>query len=296
MHKKSVFIPGLKKFPYFCATFFDMKIRYIIFLITALLIASCGQYSKLLKSTDYELKKTKAKEYFEDGQYSKVTQLLEQILPRYRATEEAEELTWMSAESYYGEKDFLLAGSEFRNYANIYPYGKHDEEANFLAAMCDYYLSPRAELDQQNTRNAIDGFGLFLTRFPMSQRAEEAKKNLIELKDRLSEKSYLSAKLYYRMDQYKASVTALTNSLKEFPDTKYREEMMYLKLNSLFLYAEHSIAAKQTERYQAALDEYYSFIEEFPKSSYTKDLARIYQATTKMLKINNGITQTNSKL
>jgi outer membrane protein assembly factor BamD len=295
MHKKCVLIPGFKNFPYFCATFFNMKIRYIIFLFSVLLLGSCSEYSKILKSTDYELKKTKAKEYFDDGQYSKATQLLEQILPRYRATDEAEELTWMAAQSYYGVKDFLLAGSEFRNYANIYPYGKHSEEANFLAAMCDYYLSPRAELDQLNTLNAIDGFTLFLNKFASSQRADEAKKYLAELKDRLSEKSYLSAKLYYRMYQYKASVTALANSLKEYPDTKYREEMMYLKLNSLFLYAEHSIPTKQTERYQLTLDEYYSFIEEFPKSSYNKDLDKIYQTSTKMLKTNNGITETNSK-
>jgi outer membrane protein assembly factor BamD len=272
-----------------------MKIRYIIFFITGLLITSCNQYSKILKSTDFDLKKTRAKEYFDDGQFSKAQQLLDQILPRYRATEEAEELTWMYAQSYYGMKDFLMAGSEFKNYANIYPYGKHDEEANFLAAMCDYYMSLKAELDQQNTKNAIDGFVLFINRFPTSSRAEEAKKYMTELRDRLSEKSYLSATLYFKMSQYKAAVTAIANSLKEYPDTKYREEMMYLKLSSLFQYAEHSINTKQTERYQAALDDYYSFVEEFPKSSYAKDLTRMYQATSKMLKINTETTQTNSK-
>jgi len=50
----------------------------------------------------------------------------------------------------------------------------------------------------------------------------------------------MSAKLYYDMEQYKAAVTALSNSLKEYADTKYREEMMYLKLKSLFLFAENS--------------------------------------------------------
>ena len=115
-----------------------------------------------------------------------------------------------------------------------------------------------------------------------------------ELRDRLSEKSYLSAKLYYEMNQYKAAVTALANSLKEYPETKYREEMMYLKLNSLFQYAEKSIATRQTERYQSALDDYYSFVEEFPKSSYKKDLTRIYQTTARMLKINIEDTQSNN--
>jgi outer membrane protein assembly factor BamD len=271
-----------------------MKVRIIIFLIIGLLTGSCGEYEKLLKSTDFELKKTKCKEYFDDGQYAKASELLSQVLPRYRATEEAEELSWMNAQSYYGMKDYMMAGSEFRNFSDMYPYGKHSEEANFLAAMCDYYMSPRADLDQQNTRNAIDGFTLFISRFPASPRVDEAKKYITELRERLVEKSYLSARLYYDMKQYKASSVALANSLKEFPETKFREEMMYLKLSSLFLYAEFSIPSKQTERYQAALDDYYSFVEEFPKSAYSKEIGRIYESTAKKLKINTDKTQTNN--
>jgi outer membrane protein assembly factor BamD len=155
-------------------------------------------------------------------------------------------------------------------------------------------LSPRAELDQDNSRNAIEGFALFITRFPSSQRVEEARSHIKELQERLVEKSYLSAKLYYDMKQYKAAAVALNNSLKEFPETKYREEMMFLKLNSLYLYAEYSVPNKQKERYQAALDDYYSFMEEFPKTTYSKDVSKIYQTTIKILKINIDTIKANN--
>jgi outer membrane protein assembly factor BamD len=163
-----------------------------------------------------------------------------------------------------------------------------------MAAMCDYYLSPRAELDQENTRNAIEGFTLFINRFPASPRIDEAKNYIKELRERLVEKSYLSAKLYYEMKQYRAAVVALNNSLKEFPETRYREEMMFLKLHSLFLYAEYSVRNKQAERYQATLDDYYSFMEEFPKSTYSREVGRIYQTTARMLKINTENTKANN--
>jgi outer membrane protein assembly factor BamD len=78
---------------------------------------------------------------------------------------------------------------------------------------------------------------------------------------------------------------SLSNSLKEYPDTKYREELMFLKLDALYLYATLSVAAKQVERYQATLDEYYSFIEEFPEGRYSKDVRRIMQATARFLKV-----------
>jgi outer membrane protein assembly factor BamD len=287
-------MPGMKNFLYFCATFQNMRSRVLLVLIITIIVASCGQYPKLLKSTDFELKKTKIKVYFDEGQYAKASALLAQVLPRYRATESAEELMWMNAQSYFGMNDYLMAGSEFRNFSELYPYGKHAEEANFMAAMCDYYLSSRAELDQETTRNSIEGFTLFVNRFPASSRIEEAKNHLKELRERLVEKSYLSAKLYYDMKQYKAAVTALNNSLKEFPETRYREEMMYLKLSSLYLYAENSVAAKQAERYQATLDDYYSFMEEFPKSSYSREIGRIYQSTARILKINTETTKANN--
>ena len=262
-----------------------MKFKITIILIIGLLVVSCGEYEKLLKSTDHELKKNKVKEYFDEGQFAKASELLGQVLMRYRASEEAEELSWMAAQSYYGMKDYILAASEFRNFADMYPYSPHAEEANFLAALCDYYLAPRAELDQEYTRNAIEGFNLFIGRFPTSQRVDEAQKYIEILRERLVEKSYLSAKLYYDMKQYKAAVTALSNSLEQFPVTKYREEMMYFKLSSLFLYAENSVADKQMERYQATLDDYYSFHEEFPNSVYSKEVSRIYETTARILNL-----------
>lgn len=264
-----------------------MKVRVYFLLLIPVLMSSCGEYEQLLKSTDYDLKKEKAREYFQAKQYVKSSELLGQVLPRFRATEESEELNWMNAESYFGMKQYDMAGTYFKSLIEQYPYGKYAEESTFLAALCDYYIAYRAELDQENTKNAIEGFTLFVNRFPLSPRIEEAKSYIKVLRERIVEKSYLNAKLYFDMKEYKAAVTALANSLKDFSDSKYREEMMYLKLSSLYQYAVNSYAVKQKERYQATLDDYYSFMEEYPESKYSKEVKRIYQDTAKYLKIEN---------
>jgi outer membrane protein assembly factor BamD len=181
-----------------------------------------------------------------------------------------------------------MAGSYFKSLVEQYPFGQYAEEATFLASKCDYNLSPRAELDQESSRNSIEGFTLFINRYPLSPKLDEAKKYIKELQDRLVEKSYLNAKLYYNMKEYKSAITALTNSLKEFSDSKYREEMMFLKLNSLYLYAENSYSNKKKERYQETLDEYFSFMEEFPESKYSREVKRLYQDTAKFLQIENS--------
>lgn len=260
-----------------------------------MLVSSCSEYEKLLKSTDFELKKTKAKEYYEEGEFVKATQIFSQILPRYRATDEAEELNWMNAQSYYGMKDYFTAGSTYKSFVDQFPFGKYAEDANYMAAMCDYKSAPRPELDQANTGSALEGFKIFITRFPESPKVEGSKVMIRELEDKLVRKSYLNAKLYYDMKQYKAAVVALNSSLKEYTDSKYREEMMFLKLNSLFLYAENSMANKQKERYQDALDDYYSFMEEFPKSEYSDKVGGIFEKTNKYLKTGNPDSQVNKQ-
>jgi len=272
-----------------------MRFRIYIILIFSILAVSCGEYEKLLKSTDFDLKKAKAREYFEAGQYVKASELLGQILPRYRATPEAEELNWMNAQSYYGMRDYYMAGSYFKTFVEQYPFGKYAEEASFMSAKCDFNISPRAELDQEYTRNAIEGFNIFINRYPNSPRIEECKMFLRQLEERLVEKSYLSAKLYYDMKKYKSAIVALNNSLKEHSDSKYREEMMYLKLNSLFIYAEKSLAIRQMERYQETLDEYYSFMEEFPESKYSREVRKIYQDTSRFLKLDTTDTRTDNQ-
>jgi outer membrane protein assembly factor BamD len=257
---------------------------YILFLL-ALTVTSCGEYEKLLKSTDFELKKQKVYDYYDEGKYVKTVELLGQILPRFRATEDAEQLNWINAQSYYKLQDWMMAGTYYQNFADLYPMSTNAEEAAYMSALCDFNMSPRPELDQAYTRKAIENFTIFLKRYPMSSRSDDSKAKVKELQEKLVEKSYLSAKLYYDLKQYRAATVSLSNSLKEYPDTKYREELMFLKLDALYLYATLSVAAKQVERYQATLDEYYSFIEEFPEGRYSKDVRRIMQATAKFLKV-----------
>lgn len=268
-------------------------LKFYIILILPLLAGSCGEYGKILKSTDNELKKNKALEYYAAGQYIKASELLNMVLPRYRATAEAEELNWINAECSYNTKQYELAGTYYRSLVEEYPFGKHAEEATYKAAKCDYGISPRPDLDQTNTKKAIEGFNIFIRKYPASPFVEEAAKLAKDLEERLVEKSYMSARLYYDMKQYKAAITALENSLKEYSESKYREEMMFLKLNSNYLYAVNSFAIRQRERFQDTLDDYYSFVDEFPETRFSREIKRIYDDTAGRLGVDANATSEN---
>jgi outer membrane protein assembly factor BamD len=248
----------------------------LVIILFAFVLSSCTGYEKLLKSNDYKLKYDKAVEYYEDGDYVRASRLFDQIVSIYRGTTKADTVYYYQAYSYYHQRDYILGGHYFYNLAENYPGSVYSEEADFMTGYCFYKQSPRPSLDQDNTIKAITAFQIFIISYPASRRVEEAHKFILELQDKLVEKSYMSARLYYDLGDYKASIIALRNSLNEYPETKHREELMYLILKSNFLLASNSILSRQKERFQNTVDEYYSFISEFPESKYRREADRLY--------------------
>ena len=260
-----------------------MKKILFYLLIIAIGFSSCSQYEKLRKSSDYPLKYRKAFEYYNVGDFVRSGQLFDDLVSIYRGTNKSDTVAYYQAMSYFKQKDYLTASHYFSNHYKDQRQSPFVEECEYLSGYCYYMQSPRAELDQANTMAAIEAFQMFLMRYPSSKYKEEAEQYLAEMKDKLVDKSYLTAKLYYNVSQYKASIIALNNSLEDYPETKYREELMYLLLRSSYLLAENSVLSKMKERYQSTMDEYYSFIGEFPESQYVRDAKRIYERTDRFL-------------
>src|SRR5690554_7384987 len=81
-----------------------MRRNIIYFLLLALALSSCGEYNKILKSTDRDLKYSYAKKYFEEGKYSRSITLLEELVPFMKGTAEAEESLYLLAQSHRSEE------------------------------------------------------------------------------------------------------------------------------------------------------------------------------------------------
>ena len=89
--------------------------------------------------------------------------------------------------------------------------------------------------------------------------------------DRLVEKELGAAELYYNMgnymgNNYRSSIIVAQNALRDYPYTKYREQLSLLVLKAKFQMAQESVLDKRDDRYRDAIDEYYAFKNEFPES------------------------------
>ena len=266
-----------------------MKKNILITLLAALLLSSCGEYNKLLKSTDYEYKYEAAKNYFAKGQYNRAATLLNELIAILKGTDKAEESLYMLGMSYYNQNDYQTAAQTFTQYYNVYPRGTFTELARFHAGKALYLDTPEPRLDQSGTYNAIQQLQMSLEYFPNSAKKDEAQNMIFALQDKLVMKEYLSAKLYYNLgnylgNNYESCVITAQNALKDYPYTNMREDLSILILRAKYEMAVFSVEDKREERYREAVDEYYAFKNEFPESKYMKDADRIFKEAQKILK------------
>lgn len=258
-------------------------IRFILLIFSVIFIVSCSEYEKVLKSPDFEWKYRKAMEYYQKKDYSRAITVFEQIVSYYRASVKGDSVMYFLGHSYYGQEDFIMAGYYFKELSDNYVSSPFVEECDYLNGYCYYLSSPRPTLDQENTRLGILAFKKFIYKHPESKYVPECKRLIAELNNKLSEKAYINAKLYYNLGYYKAAIVAIKNCLEEYPDTKYREELMFMTLESSFEYAQNSIVQKQKERFQLALDDYYSFVGEYAQSKYSKSAEKMYIRSKEVL-------------
>ena len=258
--------------------------KRLLFLLAIIAILGSCKYEKLLKSKDYRLKYQKALEYYAKEDYTRADGLFEQLKPILKGSKEADTVFFYSAYCNYYNKDYLLGAHYFSEFRRTFGNSPFAEEAEFMSAFCYYKLSPRPNLDQTYSNQPIATIGLYLSKYPNSARRDECIRIIEELRNKLVEKSYLSAKLYYNLGDYKAAVIALNNSIEQYPETKYREEIMFLILKASYLLADNSVYEKQTERFQATVDEYYSFIDEYPSSGFKNEAEKMFKDSQKRLK------------
>ena len=256
-----------------------MKNSVIIASFVTLLFCSCGsEFTSVYKYGDQEAKYEFAKEAFARGKYEQAQTLLMELVTMKKGSDESQECLYMLAMSQYCNMDYELASETFKKYTTSYPRGHYIEPAYFYVGQSLYEGSPEPRLDQSPTNGAITAYQQFMDLFPDSPLRPKAQERLYELTDKLIQKEFNSAQLYYNLggyfgninandeSNYTASIITAQNTLKNYPYCSLREDFMLLIMKSKFQLAENSSDEKRLERYRDAEDECYGFINEFPES------------------------------
>lgn len=252
-----------------------------------LLGVSCNNYSKILKSGNNELKYETGVDLYENGDFNRALQFFDILRAVNRGTEKGEKLTYYTANCYFQMNDYQIASYYYNQYVQMYSRSEFAQESAFMSAYCNYLESPRPSLDQTSTYTALKELQNFIDMYPRSDKVVEAHRLMDELRHKLEVKSYNVAQLYYRMGDYQAAITTFENVIDDYPDTDYKEELLYSIAKSYYAYAEKSVYRKKGERYEKTIEACNNLVYLYPESVYIEEINEINIDARNSLKSNN---------
>lgn len=162
-----------------------------------------------------------ANRLYEEGSYREAVERFQAFTLNYPQDPRAVDARWMAAESYYGDEDWATAALEYLNFQRDHPRDPRGAEALLQAGMAYQRMSLRPELDQTDTRRAINIYQRVFAEYQGSEEAAEARERYDRLRDKLAEKVYLNAEFYFDNEDYQAAEIYLEDLITEFTDTAW---------------------------------------------------------------------------
>ncbi len=260
--------------------------------VSAFSFSSCSKkFNKLIKKGTIDQKYTAAIDYYNKADYYKAGVLFEEITPLLKGDSTAERAQFYNAYCNYYQGLFQMSSYMFKTFYSTYANSPFAEEAYYMYAYSMFKDSAPYNLDQTSTLTAIDALQTFINTYPDSKYAPKCTKDLLDLRYKLEFKAYDKCKLYFKTREpsfggrgnYMATVVSIDNFKKDFPDSKFNEELAYIQLIAQYELAEVSYYNKQKERYNSTLKYYETFIDTYKTSSYLKDLEKVYSGSLKGL-------------
>ena len=116
-----------------------------------------------------------------------------------------------------------------------------------------------------------------------------AQNAIFELQDKLTLKQLQNAQLYYNLgnymgNNYESAIIVARNAVKDYPYSKYKEDLELLILKSRYQEAANSIEERKADRFRDVVDEYYSFINNYPDSRNREEADNILKIAQRYVK------------
>ncbi|KFF14473.1 outer membrane protein assembly factor BamD [Chryseobacterium soli] len=245
--------------------------KYILGLFAVAVLSSCvSQQEKAMKSADKNFILKAANDNFAKKKWKNALALYDRLANLVAGTDDFPNVGFNTAYANYYDKNYKLAGHQFKNFAVSFPKDPRAEEAAYMSALCYYEGSMDYNLDQSSTELAINELQDFLNNYPNSERSKNISQLVDELSYKLEFKAYENGRQYFKMGDYKAANVALDNVLNDFPSTKLRPKIYDYIMKSRYSLASKSIYGLKDERIESAIA-YTKLVEkELPNTEYSK--------------------------
>ena len=253
---------------------------YSLLFVAILVLTSCRSKDLIRPGDTLEVAFEKAMMQYNQEDYRDAANAFETVISIGRGTDYGQEAQFYLAESHFKSERYLLAASEYARYSQYHPNSPRREEVDFKEALCYYEISPRYRLDQKYTTQAVEKFRLYRTRYPNSERADEAAEYISELRNKLARRDFNAADFYMRTERYNSAAIYFGLVIDNYPESEpWAERALVRQIEAYVLYAENSVQDRQAERFEQALDSYNTYLQLFPQGENRSKAEDLFDRT-----------------
>ena len=244
-------------------------VRYLLFVLICLLVASCGPKIKPQNSAEKYFQE--GERYFESNLYDDAIASWEKVRDTFYSPELSMLAELKIAEAYYVTKRYEEAAMAFSEFLKQHPSDFRAASILYRMGLCYYQQILSPDRDQTSTRNAMVSFRELIRRFPDDPRAQEAEYLIQRCRTRLAEHEVYVGKFYLKRNQFKQAINRFEGILEAFPEYYYRDE-------AYFYLGEAYLKELQPDKAENIFNQLF---EEFPGSDYVEEAQKLLKKELK---------------
>ncbi len=165
----------------------------------------------------------------EKNRYSAAAEAFQKIKDRYPYSKYAVEAELRLGDALYKQELFDEAFSAYDDFERLHP--KHPEVPYVIyqKGMCHFSRVRTIDRDQSHTQKAREEFERLVKRFPKTEQANRARRQIRECYINLAEHELYVGHFYFRKKRYRAAMERYRYILENYPDLgQYHEALEYL--------------------------------------------------------------------
>lgn len=243
--------------------FSRLELRLVLLLGLSLLLVACGG-SRLRANLTTEERLKEAMRLYEKHDYFEARTQFRIITLNAPGTAIVDQAQFYLAECHFHMDEFIIAGEEYKKLIRLYPQSQYLDDAQYKIGLSYYKLSPKSDLDQKYTWQAIEEFQRFMEDYPGSELREEVQNFLQLVRGKLAKKEFDTGDLYRKLSYYESALVYFEEVLARFYDTKYAEPALFYKAEILF---------KQT-KYDEARDAIHLLMDKYRREANQTDVEK----------------------
>jgi outer membrane protein assembly factor BamD len=237
--------------------------RYASAFLVILLLFSCSGKSAVRTGEEFNAEKlfAKANKLIDDKDYTEARAVLLQVRNRDLTKKFAPLAQLRIADSYVKEDETELAVAEYRKFLEMYPDHRHAPYAQYQIAMIYFNQIEGAERGYSGAATALAEFEKLKRNFPRNPYRDVIDLRIEKCRNVMADYEFMVGEFYMEKESYHAAIERFEGLLKNFPDYKKPEKVLW----------DLALSYRKTGEKEKSAEYLNRLIEKYPASAFAAD-------------------------